>query len=145
LNDKGHDLQDSAIETAQELKAAYDALRAGGRAHILPDGYIGQRAVKMSWYGHTRGFQPTFAHLALRTGASIVPMDAWMSDDGLLHIEADSPFEITAEGFDERVNGLIKLYAAWLKRRWKEYPSSVALPEMAKFMKLPLADVKDEG
>jgi lauroyl/myristoyl acyltransferase len=139
LEDKEHDFKDSALETARELKAAYDALKRGGRAHILPDGHIGQRGVTLPFMGRSRGFQPTFAQLALRIGAAVVPTDVTMSSDGSVDVEIGAPFEATTGTSDERVNHMIGLYADWLRRRYTEHPSSVAVPEIRKFLALPLA------
>ena len=131
-----------AIESARELHAAKKALRRGGLVQVLADGLQGSRKIGLPFCNRLRGFETTFAELALDAGAAVVPANVMLAADGRLHIEIGRPFAAPPEDGERsaRVRWCLEGYVEHLRRLWREHPSDVSWYQMKRHLDLPRAD-----
>lgn len=135
------------LSLASELKHAQAMLRNGGHVHIMVDGYHGTRGIGVDFLGRLRAFQPTFAELAARTGALIIPAMSDVTPDGAVRIsllpELGSPITMRdPEGGTsaEWIAAIVGQAANFVAYAWQTRPEAVKWGHMRRFLALPLAE-----
>ncbi len=130
-----------AIESARELHRAARALRRGGQVQILADGLQGRRKLALAFCGRMRGFETTFADLALETGAAIVPVAVSLTADATIRIEFSAPLAEPVAGADrsERLAWYVRGYAEHLHRQWRRRAGDLSWFQMRKHLEFPPA------
>jgi lauroyl/myristoyl acyltransferase len=129
-----------ALEGARELKAAADALRAGGLVQVMADGYEGARKTELAFGNRRRGFETTFIDLALAARAPILPVSAALSADGGIAIEVGAPLrDDPVLERAARTRALLEAFAAFMAREWRAHPGDISWFQMARHLNLPAA------
>jgi lauroyl/myristoyl acyltransferase len=114
-------------ELIKMLFKARQTLQAGGIVHLLGDGYHGKSSISFSFLGKVRGFRPSFAELALSTGAEVIPMFARMDTKGHIKVEILPPLDqgLEESGHQDRIVYLMKQYLDILSECWKKEPQLI--------------------
>jgi lauroyl/myristoyl acyltransferase len=135
------------MSLAGELKLAQTMLRNGGHVHIMVDGYHGARGTDFEFLGRIRAFQPTFAELAARTGALIVPVMTDVTPDGTVRISllpelASLIARRDSEGGTsaEWIAAIVGQAANFVAYGWQTRPEAVKWGHMWRFLALPRAE-----
>lgn len=128
-----------AIGSASELLAAAELLEEGGIVQVLADGYKGKQKIVLPFCNRLRGFQPTFAELALLTGAAVVPVASILQWDGTVRLQIGPSFDPGADelGSDLRIQNLLAQYVAFLETQWHTYPGQVGSYHILSYLDLP--------
>lgn len=142
-----------AVEEQQRLKLTIflnqmikskRVLKRGGVVLILPDGKGGlSRKITVPLHGRIHGFRTGFAELAMETNAAVIPVSLAVDvRKRQVTISFLEPFNTgsTAMSHAERIKGLVKQYAAFLKQEWALYPGLVPFDRMRKHLDLPPLD-----
>jgi hypothetical protein len=124
------------LAAARELHAAAGLLRAGGLVHVLADGFQGGRPIELPFFGRRRRFATGFAELALRSHAPVLAAFVSVGDDGGVGIDIE-PLA-AAEAAD--APALVREYAAWLSRKWRDHAANLPWKNLTKQLKQPLLD-----
>lgn len=134
-----------AIESAREMHAAAHLLRDGGLVHSMADGRWGGDRVALPFYNRKRVFQPSFAELAVKADAPVLPVDIIMQADGRIHMEIGARLADAAEEKDRnlRVEKLVREYVRHLAGRWRRYASNLEWFQMGRHLKSPRLKKKE--
>ncbi|HET9405572.1 MAG TPA: hypothetical protein VFO57_13425 [Burkholderiales bacterium] len=134
------DPKTQALEGARELKSSLDTLRRGGIAHVMADGYAGNRKAVLPFCNRKRGFETTFSDLALMSGAPILTVVARFGADGRVRIEI-GPALSNDPALDRvaRTERLLQQFLAHLHRHWLEHPADISWFQMKRHLALPPA------
>lgn len=124
-------------ELIRMLFKARQTLQAGGIVHLLGDGYHGKSSVSMSFLGKVRGFRPSFAELALSTGAAVVPMIARINTRGNVSVDLYPPLDQGADNMthEEKIGHLLNQYLSLLTECWKKEPQLINWGFVEKFIR----------
>ncbi|MCW3836906.1 hypothetical protein ACFQ1E_11460 [Sphingomonas canadensis] len=132
------------LSLAGELKHAQAMLRNGGHVHMMVDGYHGARGIGVDFLGRLRAFQPTFAELAARTGALIIPVVSGVTPEGEVRIsllpELASPIAMRdPQGGTsaEWIAAIVGQAANFVAYGWQTRPEAVKWGHMRRFLALP--------
>jgi lauroyl/myristoyl acyltransferase len=136
---KFDDPKQRVAEGARELLAAGRILRGGGLVQVLADGKRGAQHLVLPFCNRLRPFQPSFAELAVMTGAAAMPVDVTTSGDGGIHIMIHAPFADDPAAGDgkTRVQRLVRQYADHLARLWREHPEDIEWFQMHRQLEYP--------
>jgi amino acid adenylation domain-containing protein len=117
--------------------AARRVLERGGVVLVAADGYHGEQAVEVPFFGRRRPFQIGAAELAVTTGAAFVPVYARIDIDGRVRIDVCRA--LTAEGDtpQSRVVGLTLRYARDYVARWPEMFASMNWNHLERNLQFP--------
>jgi hypothetical protein len=130
----------TVLESARELRLALDELAQGRHVHILADGYLGRRGIDLPLFGRIRGIQPSFAQLAMRSGAPIHPVGVALDRRGIVAVRIGPAFPGVAprqDGSGTQVARLVERYVEHLAREWNAHPAEIMPRHMLRFMMLP--------
>lgn len=127
------------MKSAQDIQTAAECLQQGRIVFVLPDGNKGQRSLTMPACGRLRGFQMTFAELALRHGAPIVATALAIDEAGRLTLIFKPPFTVPQAAHNEQVASLVGQYAAHLEEHWRASPSLVSRRRIELYLEFPSA------
>ncbi|EFC80280.1 phosphatidylinositol mannoside acyltransferase [Parafrankia sp. EUN1f] len=104
-----------------------ERLRAGGALCLLADRDLSEAGVEVTFFGAPATMPPGPAALALRTGATLLPVTLWFDDDGwsarihpeVEHTDVQTMTQVLA---DEFAAGIAAHPADWhmLQRIWRE-------------------------
>jgi len=136
-------LTEPALQNAlfsQQLHTAWRVLTAGGIVTIVPDGHHGySTGISMEFHQRRRPFWPSFAELALMTGAPVFTVRKTLDQHGQLQINLDGPLEPGAETLSQskRVKHLVAQYVAQLSQLWLTAPWMVPWYQMARHLAYP--------
>jgi KDO2-lipid IV(A) lauroyltransferase len=124
-------------ELIRMLFKARQTLQAGGIVHLLGDGYHGKSSISMSFLGKVRGFRPSFAELALSTGAAVVPMIARINTRGNVSVDLYPPLDQGDEtmSHEEKIMHLLTQYLTLLSGCWKKEPQLINWGFVEKFIR----------
>lgn len=124
-------------ELIKLLFKARQTLRSGGIVHLLGDGYHGKSSINFTFLGKVRGFRPSFAELALSSGAAIVPMIARINPKGEVFVEIIPPLDQGVQEMEhaDKVNYLMKQYIDILADCWKKEPQFINWGFVEKFIR----------
>ncbi len=78
-----------------------------------------------------------FAEMALNTGAVVVPYTRYTLDDGRVQIEFFNPMEPGKGTRDEKVEKMIRDYAAFMEKCWIDHPDSMSWIKMRNHLRKP--------
>ena len=127
-----------------QLLKCKSILARGGIVLVLPDGYGGlSRGVSLPFHGRMISFKAGFAELAIETGAVVIPVSTAVDvRKGQVTVSFLEPLDIGPfdMGRAERVKGLIRQYAAFLKEEWACCPGIVPLRLKRKHIDSPQLD-----
>ncbi len=121
---------------------ARKTLRDGGVVHIPADGFVGHKAVEIPFLGRRRRFTQGFAALALTSDAPVIPLFNSLRSDGRIAVEFHPALETLPRGRSraDRMEHLIRQYAAILQDRWVADPAQLMPKLMTRFQALPRDD-----
>lgn len=124
-------------ELIRLLFKARQSLKDGGIVHLLGDGYHGKSSINFEFVGKVRGFRPSFAELALSTGAAVVPMIARLDMKGNIRVEIYPPLDSGDETMNhqDRVMLLLTQYIDMLSVLWKNEPQHLNWGFTEKFIR----------
>lgn len=140
----GNEVQDkktSALEGARELHTALQTLRRGGLVNVLADGHQGgSHFLTLPFFNRERPFRRTFAELVVAANVPVIPVDLTMRAGGKILMEISSPMEDDSDrdNSQERVDRLVRAYAAHLERIWRSHPADIPWSQMRWHLKYPL-------
>ena len=117
----------------EAARGIFQALKANRAVGILVDQNVGlDEGLFVNFFGHKACVSPTFAKLAARTGATVIPGYAiWSPDERKFVLRFDEPVGITGNTFidTQRIQAAleraIRAYPdqwLWIHRRWKTRP-----------------------
>lgn len=125
-------------EMARELFAASQTLRAGGLAHVFGDGVQGSRQTEIAFCNRRRGFRSTFAEMAVAADATTLSAAVSMGADGRMTMEIEPSFTDDASlPRAERVERLVREYAARLEKRWQREAAQLPWGDMTTHLRFP--------
>jgi amino acid adenylation domain-containing protein len=110
---------------ARQLELARQTLQQGGVISIAPDVSRGHgTAITMPFHGRMHPFRTSFADLALLTNAQIFFVASDLQAYNRFSFQLVGPFDMgtSAMGYAERVQHLMKQYAAHLRQQWARNP-----------------------
>lgn len=121
---------------ARQLHAAKACLEAGGAVRILPDGFGGKGGISLPFYQHMRSFRTSFAELALRTGASALPVSTTLDLHGKVAITFHAPFVIrdSRQSHSGQIEQLVQEFATFLHDAWAKTPGTIRMGYMGRFL-----------
>jgi lauroyl/myristoyl acyltransferase len=144
--DAASDRRTQAIEGARELKSALDTLRQGGITHVMADGHAGSHKTVLPFCNRQRGFETTFATLALMTGAPIITVAARFHAGARIRIEIGPAFtDDPALSRTARIERLLRQFVTHLHRHWTEHPADIPWFQMITHLALPPIALRDRG
>lgn len=110
-----------------QMMKALKILKQGGLVGVAADGLQGAGGVSCAFMGRQRTFYTSFAKLALRSDASIIPVFSSIDDSGRIHIEFSQPLAVKRpETTEEKaIVDLIQQYVALLERHFYADPGSI--------------------
>jgi lauroyl/myristoyl acyltransferase len=124
---------------ANQLLTGQQWLRQGNVVLISGDGYQGKLPFLLPFCGQRRHFGVGFAELAVRTGATVIPIFHALTPGGHIKVEFLTPLEANGETHQDNVSALVRQYAALLEQRWLSDPGSVHIEQLNRFLDSPLA------
>lgn len=135
-----------AIESAKEMHAASHLLRDGGLVHSLADGRWGGDRAPVPFHRRMRVFQPSFAELAVMTGAPVLPADVILQVDGRLRIDIGARFSEAdaAASRSEKVDHLMREYVRHLAGRWRRHAGNLEWFQMNRHLTSPRLAKKEQ-
>jgi KDO2-lipid IV(A) lauroyltransferase len=126
------------LSLGSQLYEAKRVLKRGGIVMIVADGYMGSsRGIPFPLFGRKRVFKTGFAELALRTGASVVPVSTSMSTDGTIEVRFMPSLEIPNLSHQQQTESLVSQYVEILRREWADNLGNLTWRHLEKFMQLP--------
>jgi lauroyl/myristoyl acyltransferase/acyl carrier protein len=123
---------------ASQLLTAQRWLSEGHIVLISGDGDQGKLPLLLPFCGRQRRFGVGFAELAVRAGASVIPIFHSMAPGGHLTMEFLTPLEARGETRQDTVGAFVRQYATLLEQRWLRDPGSVHIEQLNRFLSLPL-------
>lgn len=129
------------MQATQTMRDLMSQLAEGGLIVIQADGLKGQVSAELTVLGRLYPFRSGFAELAVRTGAAVIPTTIHLADDARIRVALHEPFDAgrEAQSRDERVLGLLAQFADFYAHNSRQYPESLTLGRMRKFLQLPVA------
>lgn len=126
----------SDAELFKLMMNAKRTLNDGGIIHLLGDGYHGKSGISFPFINKVRGFRPSYAELALSTGASVLPIFITLTDRHRVSIELCNPLDPGNDGMEreDRSRHMVSQYVDLLERRWKEQPQYINWGHMEKYL-----------
>lgn len=124
------------------INKAMAGLCQGGLVFIVGDGRAGRsQTLEAPVYGRAYPFKTSFAELALRAGAGVIPMTISLKSDGQIRAIFHSPLDHGSAGqpHAERVAGLVQQYAAFLETTIQDEPASISFGLVSRYLSLPPA------
>ncbi len=111
----------------RQLYQAKECLQRNGIVSIAADGLDGHKTLVLPLYQYPYPFRTTFARLALRTGAVVLPVSARLDLHGRVGLIFHSALHPGAdeEPRQQRMEQLIKQYAAFLHAEWAASPGNI--------------------
>jgi amino acid adenylation domain-containing protein len=129
------------LSLTSQLYEAQQALRRGGMALIVADGYMGSGpGFTCSFFGRSRVFRTGFAELALNSGTPIVPASVSMDQSGRTHVQFLPPLQADGAGHQEQVESLVLRYVDICRREWAENLGCLRWRHLERFLQLPPAN-----
>lgn len=136
-------LTDPALQNAlfsHQLHTAWRVLTDGGIVTMVPDGHHGySTGMMMAFHGRRRPFWPSFAELALMTGAPVFTVLRTIDRHGQIQAKVEGPLDPGSETMphSERVKQLMTQYVARLSQLWRTTPWLVPWYQMARYVAYP--------
>ncbi|MEP0545443.1 MAG: AMP-binding protein [Rhodothermales bacterium] len=122
----------------EQLYTCQKTLERGGIVSIAGDDRYGaSRGVTVPFHGRQRAFKTGFAHLAVATGAPVLPVFSSSDLTGRTTIEFGEPLAYADQAPDEQVDALVRAYAAYLKEKWRGGAANVPPAKMRYHQALP--------
>lgn len=122
---------------ARQLHAAKNCLADAGVVHILQDGiHNAKGTIMLPFLQGVRPFRPSFAELALRTGAVILPVSAHLDRHGCIEITFCPALDAggTGQPNSERIEQLLRQYASFLETEWLRVPGNITILLMKNYL-----------
>lgn len=111
------------IYTDESLKLIFKALSNNEIIVTTVDGFVGQKRIGVRFLNCTANFSPTAIHLALKTGASILPAFVVRQKDNLHNIIIERPLSLnTKKGKEDVIQEAVNEYKSILEKYVLEYP-----------------------
>ena len=128
-----------ASAVSELMHQAFTVLDQGGLLMMEGDGRKGRIACHLPIAGRLYPLRGGFAELALRAGATVVPLTCNLLNDGRIELEFHERLDAGDErgSHAERVLQLVTQYARFLDFVWRRSPESLALYRMAWHLRLP--------
>jgi lauroyl/myristoyl acyltransferase len=136
------------FELARQMHVAKRRLAQGGLVFHLPDARENRdNARSVEFFGRRRLLATSFAELALKTGAHVVPVACRFSPRGFLVVEFGQAFHVAKAtlAHEARVDSLVAQYAEFLRNEWRRYPWNIHWDHLRHFCELPVADAGAVG
>ena len=124
----------------EQLYACQKALEQGGIASIAGDERQGtSRGVTLPFHGRQRLFKTGFAHLAVTTGAQVLPVFTSSTLSGKATIEFGEPFVLASadQAPDKQIEALVRVYATYLEEKWRVGAANIPPAKMRNHLALP--------
>jgi lauroyl/myristoyl acyltransferase len=124
-----------------DLKSLYimhNLMKQAKILHLAADGFRGSSRVEVPFNGRSRAFRATFADLAVRTGASVLPVFALSDRMGRIHVQIHERLDLGSENQPnaERVKHVVRQYARILEDAWHSHPGNLMLKHLARYERL---------
>lgn len=119
-----------------QMMHALRLLGAGQTVGVAADGMQGAAGVDYAFCNGNRKFHSGFAELALRSGASIVPVFAAVEADGKILVRFESPLDPGSVELDtqQRVRHILDQYVEILQSRWRSDPGRILWRHLKLFL-----------
>jgi lauroyl/myristoyl acyltransferase len=126
----------SDAELFRLMMSAKHTLNEGGIVHLLGDGYHGKSSISFTFINKVRGFRPSYAELALSTGADVIPIFITPGKHHRIQIELCNPLDKGTESMkrEERSAHIVEQYVHLLERKWRESPQFINWGHMEKYL-----------
>jgi lauroyl/myristoyl acyltransferase len=133
-----HTLPTRADLDLKSVYAMHSLLKEGKTLHLAADGLRGSSRVWIRFNGGLRAFRPTFADLALRTGATILPVFAFSDLKGRVHVQIHDPLQLGSDDIphNERVEHVVGQYARILEDAWHSHPGNLMMRLLGRYKRL---------
>lgn len=134
---------DTGWEAARTSAArdALDTLAQGGLVFIAGDEQNAENGIPATIGNRLHCLTPGFAELAVRSGASILPIFATLLPDGRSHIEIAPPLTWErSHGHDQEIEAIMRAYGQVQTEAWRRLPSAVSRVIMAQHLACPQVD-----
>jgi KDO2-lipid IV(A) lauroyltransferase len=93
------------------LSVLTERLQAGGGVCLVADRDLSRQGIDVQFFGASARMPAGPAMLAATTGAPLLPVGTWFSDDGGWGLQIRPPIELTGKRLGDRVRGATQLLA----------------------------------
>jgi lauroyl/myristoyl acyltransferase len=130
--------QNLAMATyVRRLIEAQTLLQKGEIVTIGGDGLRGNVKLELPFYGRLFPFRSGFADLALRTGATALPVFVYFAMDGHITIEFSEALQVSPGTRQEQIEQIVRQYAQMLVERWPRLLSSMRWKKLGEIYAMP--------
>lgn len=141
-------LNDKQLETvttkyfSMQMNNAQQFLNSGKIVWIAPDGTQGANGhqdISVPFFGRNYRMKRGFAELALKTGATIIPVRRIVTPTGQVNTTFMPPLDTESQelGYEERLKSLVEQYAVFLEQIWQDDLDNIPMQRMKKFLRMP--------
>lgn len=131
------DLNLATATYARRLIDTQTLLKKGEIVAIGGDGLRGTVMLELPFYGRLFPFRSGFAELALRTGATALPVFVYFTMDGRITIEFSEAIQVSPGTRQEQIEQMIRQYAQMLVERWPRLITSLLWYKLEQVYMLP--------
>lgn len=131
----------------RQLRQAKECLQQNGIVSIAADGLDGRKTLVLPLYQYPYPFRTAFARLAMSAGAVVLPVSARLDQRGYVVLIFHPPLQQgnDQEPYQQRVEQLVRQYAAFLHTEWAASPGNIPSRFMERYLLgAPHLDKADE-
>ena len=132
----------------RELYQIQKSLKKGELVNLSGDGYRGTSGIEVKFLGRKREFKTSFAELAVKTDAIVLPVFGSANPSGKIYLKIRPPLTTGDKHIShaERVAFLVRQYAALLEEVWRKKPGDIAWEQIRHYFTLPAIDnIREEN
>lgn len=125
---------------ARQLAEAIKILKKGGILCIAGDGQMGEGGITVPFYGRLMEFRSGYADLALRTGATLLPIFQYMEPDGRIVYEITPKLVPSTGNRKDQIESIVRQYIHTLRERWPRIYPSIAWFKLEQYLNRPAVE-----
>ena len=131
----------------KELFQATAVLERNEILHLAVDGLQGRKGADFHFLGKLRTFYPSFAELAIRTSAAIVPVFSTIDARGYVTVSFSPALDIgdPSQLHTERVKSIFTQYIKMLEKIWREKLGNVVAKHIYHYLQLEVIPNNVDG
>lgn len=122
-----------------QIHNAHRLLAKGDTVIMFMDTYEGVGGIAVPFLGRQRPIRPGIGELALDTGATILPLQPWLHDDGRMTLELKEPLQASGVSREEQLLSLMTQQVVVMETMWRENPGQMDAEAMKLQLDLPPA------
>jgi lauroyl/myristoyl acyltransferase len=135
------DAKTRAVETAREMRACVESLRAGGLVHAFADGQTGDAKIDVPMLKRLRPYRVGWAMMAAAAKCPVLTAAVSLGQGGKVSISIGAPLATEAAELTDkqRVDALVRAFAKRHEKLWLERPANITWYHMKQHLEFPKA------